>query len=188
MSSGVSKLFGTEERACTRWLWELWKGWTFTRSECARTFHFLFWKRSGKKELVFWSMPWNESTTAEMSQPQAQPIATNNWPAIDIVILWGLWRPWEICCPAWRGPRDRQISDRGIALLTCISAVLCLACTWHEGKEQSNARLKEGKNGFICIKRSRLGFPVRETSQSRDMWEKFGSAWLSRKKKGKLLG
>ena len=26
-----------------------------------------------------------------------------------------------------------------IAVLTCISAVLCLARTWHEGKEQSNA-------------------------------------------------
>ena len=75
-----------------------------------------------------------------------------------------------------------------IAVLTCISAVLCLARTWHvgkeqsnarlkegkeqsnarlkEGKEQSNARLKEGRNGFICIKHSRLGFPALKTSQS----------------------
>ena len=37
-----------------------------------------------------------------------------------------------------------------IAVLTCVSAVLCLACTGHAGKEQSNARLRGAWRDY-CI-------------------------------------
>ena len=89
-----------------------------------------------------------------------------------------------VCYPAWQSRRDRpfltsrlrrsvrkQPGRAGSAMLdrgsrmhlrrTLFSAHVTrgqgtVQCPLKEGKEQSNVRLKEGRNGFICIKHSRL--------------------------------
>ena len=77
ISSWLSELFATEDRACARSLRWLCKCCRCARTECARTFHFSFRKRSGKSELF----SIYDQNTAETSQLQAQP--TDSWRAID---------------------------------------------------------------------------------------------------------
>ena len=49
-----------------------------------------------------------------------------------------------------------------ISVPTCTSAILCLTRTWHAGKEQSKAGLKEARDGFQMRTHSRLECPARK--------------------------
>ena len=67
ISSWLSELFATEDRACARYIRGLWKRCRCSPTECTRTFHFSFRKRSGKSELFFYPRPkysWSEWTTS----------------------------------------------------------------------------------------------------------------------------